>query len=92
MALIGCLGWCHWLLAAFLLAASPCPTGMRDFGSCSAKHLSIHVAGLPVEVLLPGDQTLPGVIGNRCCPHTTCINGHGQTAVLGSVSPLIFCP
>lgn len=90
MALIGCLPWCRWFLAAIPLASSPCPTGTRAFGLCSAKHFLIHwLASHPAEGLLLGGRTLPAVIGNRCCLHTSWIDGHGQLAVPGSMSPSI---
>lgn len=90
IALIGCLPWCRWFLAAIPLASSPCPAATRAFGLCSAKHLSIHsLASHPAKGLLLGGRTLPATIGNRCHLHTSWIDGRGQPAVLGSMIPSI---
>lgn len=90
MALIGCLPWCCGFLAAIPLASSPCPTGTKASGLCSAKHLLIHwLASHPAKGLLLGGRTLLAVIGNRCHLHTSWIDGRGQPAVPGSMSPSI---
>lgn len=90
MALIGCLPWCRWILAAIPLASSPYPAGRRASGLCSAKHLSIRwLASHPAEGLLLGGRTFPAMIGNQCHLHTSWIDGRGQPAMPGSMSPSI---